>query len=843
MEAPFKDWCRIELEGVETVIFATSSVKMEKRLELWHEKAVCFTASGGEFTAKVYIQGMLCAEKVVNFVCDASNILKDVHTSFAFKGAMNIQDFSQISHSLTIKLAAATAKTAHGVFSAQCLGIVSTEGQICDECKILRKFLLTRKSCVNAAVRPSTGRALAHRLKLLKRKTARLKSNTNSLKEQLNEMMIQNKAIAEGELTEKVAALSPKQREAALHIFKASSRKSTRGMKFSNEWVLECLIMKMKSARLYEHLRKEKILVLPSKSTLRKYLQLYRTGFGFSEKIFEVISKTTSTMDNFSRHGGLIVDEMKLSEHLSVTTAGHVDGFVDLGAFSSSEDKHAVCDHGMVIIFVPFVGKWTQILGAFATRGNVEGSLLAKIMVEAVILVEKAGLRVDFITSDGATWNRKMWTKMGIAASLTGAKCSAVHPIDPDRQLYFISDFPHLIKCLRNGLLKSDFQVPEVKVSMQVVRKALRVDSTRSCVTLQAMHGITNSHTNPNNFERMRVSLAFQLFGKKVSDGLELYKTTIEEHGGDITATVNFFKVIHDLIEILTSRFPVEALRPNSPAVQKLNSFLEFLGSWENHTKGQQGFLSKSTATGLRVTVASVLALLRYLCDDLGFRYLMTSRVSQDPVERLFGIVRQSSGCNSHPTPQQFIITVNCLSFSNLAHSVSRGNCEAGVLSALLPADAGVQASSSGKQQLVDKVLDSGDLSAAEDLLTDSAPDHASCVVASSDSRLIFYIAGYVARKCILKSGCEACLTRLLMTKEAAECLNLASFTRMRDNGGLLYRSSVLYAFVENLEEAFTECFSLLELHSDSVLDVLGHIKQKQKIELGCQDHCEQVAA
>ncbi|KAH6920256.1 hypothetical protein HPB50_028759 [Hyalomma asiaticum] len=247
-------------------------------------------------------------------------------------------------------------------------------------------------------------------------------------------------------------------------------------------------------------------------------------------------------MDNFSRHGGLIVDEMKLSEHLSVTTAGHVDGFVDLGPFTSAEDKHVICDHGMVIIFVPFVGKWTQILGAFATHGNVEGGLLAKIMVEAVILAEKAGLRVDFITSDGATWNRKMWTKMSIAASLTSTRCSAVHPVDSDRQLFFLSDFPHLIKCLRNGLLKSDYQVPEGKVSMRVVRKAVKEDGTRSCVTLQAMPGITNSHTDPNSFEKMRVSLAFQLFGKNVIDGMELYKTTIEERFGDITATLNFFR-------------------------------------------------------------------------------------------------------------------------------------------------------------------------------------------------------------------------------------------------------------------------------------------------------------
>ncbi|KAH8042748.1 hypothetical protein HPB51_025730 [Rhipicephalus microplus] len=77
-------------------------------------------------------------------------------------------------------------------------------------------------------------------------------------------------------------------------------------------------------------------------------------------------------------------------------------------------------------------------------------------------------------------------------------------------------------------------------VSLQFVRKALELDGCS--VTLQAMHGITGSHTNPNNFEKMRVSLAFQLFGEKVIHGLQLYKSGIEDTCGDITATLKFFK-------------------------------------------------------------------------------------------------------------------------------------------------------------------------------------------------------------------------------------------------------------------------------------------------------------
>ncbi|KAH9372908.1 hypothetical protein HPB48_016544 [Haemaphysalis longicornis] len=159
-------------------------------------------------------------------------------------------------------------------------------------------------------------------------------------------------------------------------------------------------------------------------------------------------------MDEFKLHGGLLVYEMKLPEHLSVNNGGYIEGFVDLAPFTS-EDKHTVCDHGMAILFVPFVGKWTQVLAAFATKNNIKGTLLAKIMLETVILAEKSGLKVDFITSDGATWNRKMWSLMGIRASSTNTKCSAPHPVHPERRLHFLSDFPHLIKCLRNGLLTS----------------------------------------------------------------------------------------------------------------------------------------------------------------------------------------------------------------------------------------------------------------------------------------------------------------------------------------------------------------------------------------------------
>ncbi|XP_077520908.1 saccharopine dehydrogenase-like oxidoreductase isoform X1 [Amblyomma americanum] len=128
-------------------------------------------------------------------------------------------------------------------------------------------------------------------------------------------------------------------------------------------------------------------------------------------------------------------------------------------------------------------------------------------------------------------------------------------------------DFPHLVKCLRNSLLKNPFNTPDGHVSMDHVKQAFKIDSNN--VTLKAMPGITTRHLQPNNFEKMRVTYAFQLFGAKVLQGLQV-----------------FFKKIYQLIQAMTSRFSAEALRRSSSQVAVLKAFLIFIDKWEDRTKG-----------------------------------------------------------------------------------------------------------------------------------------------------------------------------------------------------------------------------------------------------------------
>lgn len=122
---------------------------------------------------------------------------------------------------------------------------------------------------------------------------------------------------------------------------------------------------------------------------------------------------------------------------------------------SHQSERSVARDHGVVVLFVPFTGTWHQIIGVFASRSNMKSETLGKIILEAVVMSENAGLHVDFITTDGAAWNRSMWHSFSIHGRKENTVCRRQHPTDPDHFLHFISDFPHLLKCVRSTFVRT----------------------------------------------------------------------------------------------------------------------------------------------------------------------------------------------------------------------------------------------------------------------------------------------------------------------------------------------------------------------------------------------------
>lgn len=149
--------------------------------------------------------------------------------------------------------------------------------------------------------------------------------------------------------------------------------------------------------------------------------------------------------------GVILVDEMKLSTALNFNrTDLKFEGFTDLGEWTPEDQKEKKGDHALVFMYQPFKGKWVQTLGCFLSCGCASGTVLHKLLLECIALTENSGFFVDAVVTDGASWDRKMWDMFGVTEENVGVP----HPCCDERKLYFLSDFPHLIKALRNFLVK-----------------------------------------------------------------------------------------------------------------------------------------------------------------------------------------------------------------------------------------------------------------------------------------------------------------------------------------------------------------------------------------------------
>lgn len=140
---------------------------------------------------------------------------------------------------------------------------------------------------------------------------------------------------------------------------------------------------------------------------------------------------------------------MKLAKALNFSKKDlEILGFVDLGSYTPEDQKDQLGDHALVFMFQPFRGKWVQALGCFLSKGAASGKVLHHLIIECTALLEKSNFFVDAVVSDGASWNRNMWLQFGI----TEENISCPHICDENRRLWFISDFPHLIKNARNAI-------------------------------------------------------------------------------------------------------------------------------------------------------------------------------------------------------------------------------------------------------------------------------------------------------------------------------------------------------------------------------------------------------
>ncbi|CAG2195118.1 THAP9 [Mytilus edulis] len=164
--------------------------------------------------------------------------------------------------------------------------------------------------------------------------------------------------------------------------------------------------------------------------------------------------------DNHTSFVGILFVEIKIQEDLVYDKhTGELIGFCDLDSIGNEilnlENLVGNCQKSqvakfMLVIMVRGVNSNLKFpLAGFATN-SITADFLYPIIWKAVSLVEcVATLKVLFCKYDGASANRRFFQLHKIDNSDEPVYFT-INPHDNSRNLYFISDVPHLIKTARN---------------------------------------------------------------------------------------------------------------------------------------------------------------------------------------------------------------------------------------------------------------------------------------------------------------------------------------------------------------------------------------------------------
>lgn len=155
--------------------------------------------------------------------------------------------------------------------------------------------------------------------------------------------------------------------------------------------------------------------------------------------------------------------------------------------------------------------------------------------------------------TDAAGWNRNMWDEFGIKTN----KCSCEHPIDPNRQLYFLSDWCHLLKCMRNLLCPEPPRKKKrkEKVHNNDAEEENPDDPGAMDHTAPVEAPVVDNSPPPELFFN-------QFFSEAVAAAMEYYRSKGVPGLEDSEPTEKFIRRIHEVAEAMNSKNAKGALWP-----------------------------------------------------------------------------------------------------------------------------------------------------------------------------------------------------------------------------------------------------------------------------------------
>ncbi|XP_069969240.1 DNA transposase THAP9 isoform X1 [Bactrocera oleae] len=433
---------------------------------------------------------------------------------------------------------------------------------------------------------------------------------------------------------------------------------------YTEEEKVMALNINYMSTKAYNFMREDLEFALNHKKTLLRWRPIRYASPGIDAKVLNNLQKIVQDMKSEERICQLVFDEVSIRKDLTYNKVRDlIDGFVDNG---EGHRESVIGNKCCFFMLKGLVGKWKYVLSYYVAKDGVKSTQLMKLLKSNINASAKIGLNIKTIVCDQGTQNLKL-------RQLLGATLEQPYFFHNEKKIYFMFDYCHLIKCIRNAIVKHDIKTRDGITTFEVVRKIYAIDQA-------------NVNVYPGTFDKMSVSKATQLLSNSVAAAIGM---AIKENmlGSDehiikcAKATQLLFKKMNDLFDELDCKTlynPNPLRRPiQRNCIAKINRLKDHIDFIKAIIK-PNNIISCFDSTVL--TINAMIALSGDILNEhLNISFILLGKMNQDALENFFYKIRANLGCNNHPSAHKMqYIVARLLSMHILRRKFSQtgSNCE-----------------------------------------------------------------------------------------------------------------------------------------------------------------------
>ena len=315
------------------------------------------------------------------------------------------------------------------------------------------------------------------------------------------------------------------------------------GKRWSQQDKLIALGLFYKSPSAYRFM--QRTFELPNERTLRRYIAGFHVTTGFNNDFMVALQQRAESLNAQEKMVVVTFDGMSLKSNLKyLEHDDRVTGFEDLGSFGGGSSNAA--QNALQFMVRGISTKWKQPVGHFFVGHSVNSAVLKDMIVQLIDKLESYGFIVCALVCDQEASHRSCLSSLGVTVDsphFTSANGNVIR---------VMHDTPHLLKNVRNNLLRYDFVIDNDVITFDHV--TMLYDLEQSSV-LRFVPKLTKNHIELNNFKKMNVKLAAQVLSHSVACGIRAY-VALQKMSSTALVTADFVERMNRLFDIMNSNDP-----------------------------------------------------------------------------------------------------------------------------------------------------------------------------------------------------------------------------------------------------------------------------------------------